>query len=385
MSITHVVAGLHPQAGGPSRTVVQLTDALAKQSGLDVALVTQQRAGEPLVPSGSARVDRQVIKTGSTWALKLGLPVRGQLDVIARSSPPQLIHGHGIWLPVNHWTARVACRQGVPLIIQPRGMLEPWALSHKAWKKQLAMLLYQRRDLQTARLFVATAESEYESIRQTGTRQPVAVIPNGVDLPAASVVRPVRDPASPRTVLFLSRMHPKKGLLNLLQAWGRVAPMGWRLKLAGPDEGGHLAEVMALARQLGINESIEVVGEVDGAAKAKLYAEADLFVLPTFSENFGVVVAEALAHGLPVITTRGAPWEGLQTHRCGWWVDVGVEPLVHALRDATALSDEARQAMGTRGRDYVQRYNWTEIAQQMMAIYCWVLGQGPQPQCVRLD
>lgn len=384
MRITHVVASLHPQAGGPSRTVVQLTDALARNVDLDVALVTQQISGEPLVPSASTRVDRQVVKTGSTCALKLGLPVRGQLDVMARSSPPQLIHGHGIWLPVNHWTARAACRQGVPLIIQPRGMLEPWALSHKAWKKQLAMGLYQRRDLQTARLFVATAESEYQSIRQTGVSQPVAVIPNGVDLPAASVVRPVRDPASPRTVLFLSRMHPKKGLLNLLQAWDRLAPMGWRLKLAGPDEGGHLAEVMALARQLGINESIELAGEVDGAAKAALYAEADLFVLPTFSENFGVVVAEALAHGLPVITTRGAPWEGLQAHRCGWWVDVGVEPLVHALRDAIALSDDERRAMGTRGRDYVQRYNWDDIAQQMMAVYCWVLGQGPQPQCVRL-
>ena len=385
MRITHVVAGLHPQAGGPSRTVVQLTDALAKQSGLDVALVTQQLAGELMVPPASGRVNRQVGRTGSALALTLGLPVRGQLDVMARSSPPQLIHGHGIWLPVNHWTARAARRQGVPLIIQPRGMLEPWALSHNAWKKQLAMLLYQRRDLQTARLFVATAESEYESIRQTETRQPVAVIPNGVDFPAEPAVRPLHDAATPRTVLFLSRMHPKKGLLNLLQAWSRVKPLGWRLRLAGPDEGGHLADVKALAQRLGINESLELVGEVDGPAKNRIYAEADLFVLPTFSENFGVVVAEALAHGLPVITTRGAPWESLKTHRCGWWVDVGVEPLVDALRQAMALSDEERRAMGARGRDYVQRYNWDDIAQQMMAVYRWVLGQGPQPRCVRLD
>jgi glycosyltransferase involved in cell wall biosynthesis len=161
--------------------------------------------------------------------------------------------------------------------------------------------------------------------------------------------------------------------------------MGWCLKLAGPNKGGHLAEVMELARQLGIDKSLKYVGEVDGEEKSKLYAEADLFVLPTFSENFGVVVAEALAYGLPVITTRGAPWSDLQTHGCGWWVDIGVEPLVRVLRDAVELGDDKRRAMGARGREYVQRYNWDEIAQQTIEVYRWVLGHGPKPLCVRTD
>jgi glycosyltransferase involved in cell wall biosynthesis len=264
-------------------------------------------------------------------------------------------------------------------------MLEPWALNQRAWKKQLAMALYQRYDLQTARLFVATAESEYDSLRQAGVRRPVAVIPNGVEFQVKPAEKPKYDEATRKTALFLSRVHPKKGLLNLLDAWARLTPKGWCLKLAGPNEDGHLAEVMGLARRLGIVESVEYVGEVDGAEKAKLYAEANLFVLPTFSENFGVVVTEALAHGLPVITTRGAPWADLETYGCGWWIDIGVEPLVRALSKAVELGDDERRAMGVRAREYVRRYNWDEIAQQTIEVYRWVLGQGSKPGCVRTD
>lgn len=383
--VVHVVAGLHPRAGGPSRTVVQLTDGLARRSGQSVTLVTQRLAGVPTVLSAEPKVVRLEAETRSRMAFQMGLPLHAELAHMRGEACPQLIHSHGLWTPANHWAARAARNWTVPLIIHPRGMLEPWALDQKAWKKWVALTLYQRHDLLGASLFVATAESEYQSIRTFGLLQPVAVIPNGVDCPAVPAVKPKHDEATPRTALFLSRVHPKKGLLNLLQAWARVAPMGWRLRLAGPDEDGHLAEVMALGRQLGIDELIEYVGEVDGAEKVRLYSEAELFVLPTFSENFGVVVAEALAHGLPVITTRGAPWAGLQTHSCGWWVDIGVEPLVHALREATALSDDERRAMGARGRVYVQRYNWGDIAQQTIEVYRWVLGQGPKPPCVRTD
>lgn len=248
------------------------------------------------------------------------------------------------------------------------------------------MALFQRSDLDIARLLIATSLQECESIRKLRLSQPVAVIPNGVDLVTsrcASDEAP-RQPERVRSALFLSRIHPKKGLLNLVYAWAHLGQRGWRLRIAGPDEGGHLAEVMALARRLGISESVEYVGEVDGERKSAMYWDADLFVLPTFSENFGVVVAEALAHGLPVITTRGAPWADLETHRCGWWIDIGAEPLADALRAAMALGDEERQAMGDRGREYVRRYDWNVIARDTVAVYSWMLGKGSRPECVEL-
>lgn len=344
----------------------------------------------------------------SQLALALGLPMRSGLRDSQDAEKPDLLHSHGVWHPANHWVARATRCWGVPLILHPHGMLEPWALGQRAWKKRLALALFQRRDLETARVFVATSEMECKNLRRLGLRQPVAVIPNGVSLPTdrgagaavlASTLWPggsqggqavlerggaVRQ-ARARVALFLSRVHPKKGVLDLVRAWGQVAPAGWRLRIAGPDEGGYWAEVARLVGQLGLGASIDYCGPVEGEPKAALYREADLFVLPTFSENFGLVVAEALAYGVPVITTRGAPWADLETYDCGWWIETGVEPLVAALRAAMALSDAERRAMGERGRVYVQRYDWDAIAAETLALYRWVLGQGERPACVRTD
>ncbi len=384
ITVLHVVAGLHPNAGGPSQTVVRLTDALAAQTGIRISLMSQSLGAAPEVPSRNPAVSRVVPATGSRIALKLGLPLRRSLGSEVRVGTPDLLHSHGLWTPVNHWTARLARRAGIPLVIQPRGMLEPWALAYRSWKKRLALLLYQRRDLASAVLLVATAEQEAENFRQLGLRQPIAIIPNGTDLPEW---RDRADPqGSPRKMLFLSRIHPVKGLLNLVQAWKTVRPSGWKMVVAGPDEGGHQQIVEAAIRQAGLQDDFTFTGSVYGDEKEALYRSADVFVLPTFTENFGLVVAEALACGVPVITTKGAPWEGLLTHRCGWWIDIGVEPLAAALREATTLPPDTLRDMGQRGRVYVeQNFGWPGIAEQMLSVYRWVLGQGDPPDCVMTD
>jgi glycosyltransferase involved in cell wall biosynthesis len=350
---------------------------------VSITLLSQATVDAPTVSSAVARVGL----SGSRLFLAVGIPIWRGLRSVSKSIKPALIHSHGVWHPANHWVSQAARAWGVPLIIHPRGMLEPWALEQKPLKKRLALALFQRRDLESARAFVATSEMEYEGLRQFGLRQPVAVIPNGVDLDEADAVEPraARRQDRERVALFLSRVHPKKGVLELVQAWGQVAPSGWRLRIAGPDEGGHWGQVERLVRQLGLGDRVEYLGPVEGERKAALYREADLFVLPTFSENFGVVVAEALAHGLPVITTRGAPWADLETYGCGWWIEVGVDPLVVALQEAMALTDEQRAAMGARGREYVRRFDWGRIAEQTVELYRWILGQGEMPDVVRLD
>ena len=386
IGVLHCVPGLDTRHGGPSRTVVALTDALSLREGLTVSLLSQGRVGASVVPSNCPSVARRVAPGTSGPACALGWPVHRELGGMGSALLPALVHSHGVWHPVSHWAARVARAWNVPLIIHPRGMLEPWALGQKPLKKRLALALFQRRDLESARAFVATSEMECDGLRRFGLRQPVAVIPNGVDVGDADALAldHADEPGRERIALFLSRVHPKKGLLELVRAWGRVAPTGWRLRIAGPDEGGHWGQVERLVRQLGLSDRVEYLGPVEGARKAALYQGADLFVLPTFSENFGVVVAEALAHGLPVITTRGAPWADLETYGCGWWTEVGVDPLVVALREAMALSDEQRAAMGARGREYVRRFDWGRIAEQTLALYRWVLGQGEMPDVVRL-
>lgn len=421
LAVLHVVPSLDPAQGGPSRTVVALADALARQAGCRVGLVSQGRQGAASVASAEAAVGRFIHLSQSRLALALGLPCGRALRQAWRSETPDLIHSHGVWHPANHWAARAARRWGVPLIVQPRGMLEPWALGQKAGKKRLALALFQRRDLASAAALVATSEMEYQNLRRLGLRQPVAVIPNGVSLavgaeaealgmeavavkdglrrvgpPPGGLARRLGDwerdqepdQARERIALFLSRVHPKKGLLELVRAWSQVvplAPAAWRLRLVGPDEGGHWAEVARLVDALGLGATVEYLGPVDGPRAAALYRAADLFVLPTFSENFGLVVAEALAYGVPVITTRGAPWADLETYGCGWWIETGVGPLAATLRAAMALSDAERAAMGARGRVYVRRYDWDAIAAETMALYRWVLGRGERPGSVQVD
>lgn len=383
ISVTQVVAGLRQSAGGPSRTVVQLCDALAGNSQLDISLLFQYKDGDNVIISENLHVKRYPAKSNAELALKLGIPAMKLLENIFQKKQPEIYHLNGIWSPALHWASQCAYRAQRIIISQPHGMLEPWALDFKAWKKRIAMNLYQRRDIERASLLVATSHMEYESFRKLGFANPVAVIPNGVPLFTLSSHREHVDTDSEvRKVLFLSRVHPKKGLLNLIAAWGQLKPANWRLVIAGPDEGGHLAEVISAARKEGVADAIDYLGEVEGEHKASIFQDADLFVLPTFSENFGVVVAEALAHGLPVITTRGAPWQDLESYQCGWWIDIGVEPLLSALREAISLSDDERRAMGARGCEYVRRYEWDTIARQTAEVYRWLLNQGDKPECV---
>ena len=303
MRVIHTVHSLRADHGGPSRSVTALCSDLARQD-VDVSIVTRQRRpGEPPpVMPASERADVHFVEPEGGW--HAFLPGAGQFGAAIRDTVGGgggLVHDHGLWLPTNHASARAAARTGVPFVVSTRGMLTEWALRFNAGKKKAAWALYQRCDLQSARLFHATAEQEVEDIRRAGLRQPVVLIPNGVELPDRTREAPT---GAVRKALFLSRVHPKKGLVNLARAWAEVRPEGWELVLAGPDEGGHRAEVEGVIRELGL-EGVRWTGEVDDRAKWDLYYDADLFVLPTFSENFGIVVAEALAAGSPRSQRRG--------------------------------------------------------------------------------
>ena len=246
--------------------------------------------------------------------------------------------------------------------------------------KKVFWPLLQRPALSAAACFHATADSEYEDIRRMGFRQPVAIIPNGIDIPE---LLPKAEKAC-RTLLFLGRIHPKKGLDMLLPAWRAVQGRfpEWHLKIVGPDNRGHLGEMQHLASKLRL-ERVEFSGALFGAQKWQAYRDADLFVLPTYSENFGLAVAEALASSTPAIATKGAPWAGLQQQQAGWWIDIGVDPLVACLEDALAQSADKLQAMGKRGRNWmVAEYSWKRVGQQIFDIYRWVLDRGNKPEWV---
>jgi glycosyltransferase involved in cell wall biosynthesis len=283
----------------------------------------------------------------------------------------------------NVYPGQVARRDGVPLMISPRGTLSEWAMQSGSPFKRVFWPLVQRPALDATNCFHATATSECEDIRRMGFRQPVAIIPNGIDIPDL----PPKVRSNFRTLLFLGRIHPVKGLDILLPAWQAVQDRfpEWRLRIAGPDNHGYLTEMQRLAGELRL-ERTEFSGALWGAQKWCAYGQADLFVLPTYSENFGMSVAEALAAGTPVIVTKGAPWGGLAEQRVGWWIDIGVDQLVACLEDALTRSSNDLTEMGRRGRDWMAaEYSWAHVTQQMVETYRWMLEGGNKPQWVIED
>jgi glycosyltransferase involved in cell wall biosynthesis len=250
-------------------------------------------------------------------------------------------------------------------------MLEPWAMNHKRLKKRLAWRLYQRSDLKRACCHHTTAEMEASNVQRLGLGVPVRVIPNGIDLPQLDPNAPAKNArGEKKTALFLGRIYPVKGLPMLIEAWARVRPNDWQLQIAGPDEARHRAVVEKMVCAAGLNEVVSFLGPIDSQEKSGVFFNADLFVLPTYSESFGMAIAEALAHGLPVLTTTGAPWPMLTQRRCGLWIDPNVDGLAAGLRQLTSLDSATLQAMGARGRKLVaEEFGWDRIAEQFVAMY----------------
>ncbi len=374
----HTIARVATADGGPSRTVVALCRALASE-GVRVELLTgsveDSDLGFPVRVAGTVRRWGREQPPRGRFAALVGARLAGGFGIV---------HDHGMWLSSNRAAADAARRARAARIVSPRGMLSEWALAWRGRRKRAAWHLFQRRDLDSADALHATSDLEAREFRAAGLEVPIAVVPNGVDLPALGELDPGE--TRPRRVLFLSRIHPKKGLSDLIEAWGTARPAGWELLIAGPDEGGHRGEIEARARALGPDASVRFHGPVPDAGKWDLYRTADVFVLPSRSENFGMVVAEALACGVPAIATRAAPWEALDERSCGWWTDAGVEPLARALTEATGLGDDERRAMGARGRRLVEeRFGWPAVARRMLAVYRWLGGETDAPDWVRRD
>jgi glycosyltransferase involved in cell wall biosynthesis len=295
-------------------------------------------------------------------------------------------HGHGLYVGPNLIFGREARRQRRPLVYHVHGMFEPYILNRSRWKKRLVQWLFEDRNMRTVRFWRALTATEADQIAATGARQPIVVVPNGLDV--AAFARPA-DPGLPictaliesfakhsRRLLFLGRIHPKKGLSLLLPAWARVLPRAadWELCIAGPDEGGHLQEMRGLADELGLGDRVVFTGLVQGEEKVRLLHSADLFVLPSFSEGLPMSVLEALACEVPVVATRESNVGGLMAEGAGWECDASIDSLAQALERAVLASERERKERGLAGRRVVEaRYGWPSVVEDLeraCAAYC---------------
>lgn len=353
MRVLLTINSVDPAGGGTTEAVLRLAGALAA-AGADAHLAAHEVGVTLQHPEPGVRATL-LARGRDAW------------DRHIAAMSPDVIHDHGLWLRVNRDVAATARRAGVPRIVSTHGMLSPWALGHHAWRKRAAWLLFQRRDLATAAAVHATSDAEAADVVAAGVGAPVSVIPHGVHLRPPAPRTP-RDGL--RRALFLGRLHPVKGLPALIDAWALARPEGWELVIAGPDAGDQLADLASRRDAAGLADAVRFEGLLGAEAKSELLGGSDLLVLPSLSENFGVVVAEALAAGVPAIVSRRAPWAAIERAGAGWWVEPEAGALAGAIREATALSDDERSAAGARGRDLVGRdYAWPSVAARMLALY----------------
>ena len=370
MKILTFITSIDLKGGGPSRSVPMLVKGLA-EAGVDVTLMTL-RTNEMNTHAldGSSAKLKVLEHDTSTKEIEQFIVAEGF----------QLIQIQSIWSIIYHKVAKIARHHGIPYIITPRGMLEPWSLSQKKWKKRLAMVLYQKPDLNAASCIFTTAMEEAQHVHNLGITAPCSVIPNGIETegyPCRQSMEIVK-----KQVLFLSRIHIKKGIELLLEAWQRLIAdfPDWKVVIVGNGDANYIESLKTMSRNMKIDKSVEILDPVFGQAKVKLYQESSLFCLPSYSENFGMVIAEAMSCGVPVLTTTNCPWTLLNDTGTGWCINLSVDNLESTLRCALSQSPEHLYEMGQRASRLVyERYNYHNVAQRTIELYKWILGEANKP------
>jgi len=286
-----------------------------------------------------------------------------------------IVHIHGIWTPFEYNAFREARRRGARIAMSPHGALEPWAFNHKWAKKRIAWWIYQKRLLQSADILIVNSGQELRRLRSLGLRPPIATIANGVDLeglPAFEDMKAERE----RIVLFFSRIDPKKGVPDLINAWISLQDhKGYCLHIHGHGEEAYVAKIRQLIATSGASD-IKLLPPVFGAARWEIFENASIYVLPSYSENFGITVAEALTAGLPVITTRATPWSDLTNAGLGWIVGNDIKQLRNALEASMLVDSTHMSVLREKAKSYArQHFAWETITQRYAETYAWLSAQ----------
>lgn len=379
-SILHVVDSIELISGGLGLAALRLSEAQSYCAS-KITLLVNRSSRHPVFESLSDASSRCLFVPSKIQNCAVLAARSIWVNGLLREIEPRAVHLHGVWSPFLFEVALIAHLRGIPFFISPHGCYEPWSLKQKAFKKKIALYSYQGWLNRHAHVLFATSEQEVASISNLRIGRPIALIPNGVDIPKECFLS---NPSERENIiLFMSRIHPKKGLLELIHAWRKVGKPDWRVVIAGPDEGGYKAVIEKEILKSDLGASFSFAGLVTGAEKLSLFNRAKIFILPTQSENFGIVIGEALAHSIPVITTTGAPWSELVDYDCGWWVHPNVEQIALALDSAMRTPDRELAHMGERGRRLVvDKYGWASVARRSLDIYEWALFGGNRPDFI---
>ena len=379
MRILHVIPGLK-NASGPTHSVYYLSKHMA-EAGHEVAVAyVSGRGTDPEFPfSEKVKLMGFPCKFSKKWAYSPAL----QNHLNRNIEEYDIVHVHGIWLFPNFAVWRAAKNKKVPYIIRTAGYLEPWCLESKGLKKNLYLSLIERRVINDAVSIQATAEQEKRNLQKLAFEAPIFTISNGIELSdfrCSKSKSELKDayklPKDKFILLFLSRIHPKKNLEFLGRVVKKLVDQGQELFLvvAGPKDHAYAKQIQEYYQEIGLSDHSRFVGEVSREDKVELYHAADAFALTTYSENFGFVVLEALASGLPVLVSDQTPWSELNSRKAGYWLPLDEKKFEDGIGELIS-NEQLLIEMGENALTLAREYAWKTISQRLIEQYKKLSGQ----------
>ncbi|MEW5771872.1 MAG: glycosyltransferase [Pseudomonadota bacterium] len=373
MNILHVTPSFFPATyfGGPIYSTLGLCDALQAIPGVNLRVLTTDTAGPGKLDRLQVAHNPVVFPAGyhvcycrRSFGLDVSLGFFARLWKALRWA--DVVHLTGVYSPPTIPTL-LACRLlGRPVVWSPRGSLQRWEGSTRPRLKRLWEAMCNSLIKPGRVVLHVTSQQEAESSIARISHASTALIPNGVDLPELDTQR-VWQPNGTLRILFMGRLHPIKGIENLLIAMSAPSVANTTLVVCGDGDPTYRALLQEQVATLGLEGRVVFAGEVKGKAKLAAFTAADVCVVPSFSENFGMVVAESLAHGVPVVVSKGAPWAEVERQECGFWVENTADSLASALQ---TIMNHCLAEMGNRGRSWMERdYGWNKAAKEMNALY----------------
>lgn len=379
MKILHTISSLEVKAGGTATCTYDLVKGLNDNHCptdilvLDISDSTDKFVGNDffvkVLPNDS--------KTGYVYS-------KNFKKALSEMNDYSLYHLNGMWQYIHYISALTARSKKKPYIVTLHGMLYPQALSKSSLKKKFFLKIQFNKILQSADCIHATCIEEMNYYRKLGFKNPIAVIPNPISIP--EYINTIKSNKDKKRIGFLGRLHPRKNILTLINSW---AILGNKVKdaelyIMGKGDEAYEAMLKDEVRRLNLN-NVVFAGLVDGHEKFEKLANLTVLVVPSDFENFGMIVTEALIMKVPVIASKGTPWEELTSRHCGWWVENNLDSIANTIDEAITLPINELLIMGENGRKLVEdEYIVDVVAKKMIKLYEWLLINGEKPDFVYL-
>jgi glycosyltransferase involved in cell wall biosynthesis len=356
IKILHVIEKLNDHEGGLYNVVYNLCKFL---TNVDNFILTSQIKKISIIK----KFTYKILKTNSLF----------ECYKILSDHKIDLIHIHGIWSPINTFIALIAAKKKIPYLVSTHGMLEPWSLQQRYLKKKIFLFLFWKTILKKANKILFTSRLEYLNFKRLNliNNMNYSIIRNGFYIPTKLIKK---NSTVNKKLIFLSRIHEKKGISDLINVFKEIDPLKWHLNIAGSGNPHFIEKLKAQCGEEFLNKKIFFLGFQNELQKVQIFNNSNVFVLPSYSENFGIVIVEALGCGLPVITTTATPWSLVKKNNCGWWIKTGKRSLKKCLNTVFKTSDSKFKQMSMNAKRLSINFKWQRVSREIRSLYSEILG-----------